>query len=58
LAIAVPDTPLAAAFVATILEGTPNRSPAHEAAYAVELLEATYRSAAEGRIIHLEQMEG
>lgn len=58
LALTAPDTTISAAFLATILDGQPNLSPAHEAAYLVELLEATYRSAAEGKIIHIEQMEG
>lgn len=52
-----PDTTMSAAFLATILDGKPNLSPAHEAAYTVELMEATYRSANEGKIIHIEQME-
>lgn len=54
----LPETTLSAAFLATILDGQPNLSPAYEAAYTVELMEATYRSAAEGKIIHIEQMEG
>ncbi|MCE7979582.1 MAG: gfo/Idh/MocA family oxidoreductase [Caldilinea sp. CFX5] len=57
LEVAVPDTTMSAAFLATILDGQPNLSPAHEAAYTVELMEATYRSANEGKIIHIEQME-
>ena len=57
LEIAVPDTTMSAAFLATILDGKPNLSPAHEAAYTVELMEATYRSANEGKFIHIEQME-
>jgi len=55
---AVPDTTMSAAFLATILDSKPNLSPADEAAYTVELMEATYRSANEGKIIHIEQMEG
>lgn len=58
LEIAVPDTTMSAAFLATILDGKPNLSPALEAAYTVELMEATYRSANEGKLIHIEQMEG
>jgi predicted dehydrogenase len=50
----VPDTTLGAAFVSTILDGKPNLSPAREGAYAVELMEAVYRSAAEGRIVQIE----
>ena len=57
LEVAVPDTSMSAAFLATILDGKPNLSPAHEAAYTVELMEATYRSANEGKIIHIEQIE-
>lgn len=45
---------MSAAFLATILDGKFNLSPTHEAAYTVELLEATYRSAKEGKVIHIE----
>jgi predicted dehydrogenase len=44
----------AAAFLATILDGAPNMSPASEAAQVVALTEATYRSATHGSIIHIE----
>lgn len=58
LDVTLPDTSMSAAFLTTILDGQPNLSPAQEAAYTVELMEATYRSAAENKIIHIEQMEG
>lgn len=51
----VPDTTLAAAFVDATLEGKVNLSPAHEGAYAVELMEAAYRSAAENRIVRIDR---
>jgi predicted dehydrogenase len=45
------------AFVATVLEGAPNMAPAREGAYDVALIEAAYRSAREGRIVHIELPE-
>lgn len=53
-----PDTTMGAAFVETIMDGKPNLSPAHAGAYAVEFLEAMYRSAAEGRIVQIEHRKG
>ncbi len=41
----------ATAFVPIVLDGAPNICPAHEAARAVTLTAAVYRSAAEGRIV-------
>lgn len=49
----MPDTTLSAAFVATILDGAPNLSPAQDGAYTVALMEAAYRSAAEGQIVRI-----
>jgi predicted dehydrogenase len=45
------DTNAAAAFVSAICEGGPNLSPPQDGAYAVAFSEAVYRSAAEKRII-------
>lgn len=42
-----------AAFVATVLDGAPNICPAHEAARAVALTEATYRSVQEQGIVRI-----
>ena len=53
LASEIPDLSPAEAFVATILDGTPNLAPGHTGLDVVALAEATYRSAAEGRIISL-----
>ena len=50
----VTDTTPAAGFVSAILDGKENLSPGNEAIDAVEFMEATYRSAAEGRIIQIE----
>jgi predicted dehydrogenase len=49
-----PVTP-AAAFVKTILHGAPNIAPAREAAHAVALTEAAYRSVEQHSIIEIEQ---
>jgi predicted dehydrogenase len=49
----MPDTHEPEAFVSTILDGTPNLSPGYLGAWAVEFIEATYRSAAEGRIVQV-----
>lgn len=46
-------TPVAA-FLAAILDGAPNPTPAAAAAQVVALTEAAYRSAAEGRIVQAE----
>jgi hypothetical protein len=54
LEIETPDTTLGAAFVETILDGKANLSPAREGAYAVEFIEALYRSAAEERTVYVE----
>ena len=54
LAIDIPDSNVAAEFVSAIKGGTPNLASAQEGAQAVALTEATYRSAAEGRIIEIE----
>jgi predicted dehydrogenase len=48
------DTTAATAFVAAILDGMPNDSPAQDGAYAVAFTEAVYRSAAEKQIIQLD----
>jgi predicted dehydrogenase len=53
LVVEAPDTPVSAVFVAAVLDGEPNLSPAHEGAQDVEFIEAVYRSAAEGRIIRM-----
>ncbi|MBX3000001.1 MAG: Gfo/Idh/MocA family oxidoreductase [Caldilineaceae bacterium] len=45
-----------AGFVATVLDGAPNPCPAHEAARAVMLTEAAYRSAETGQMIQVEGM--
>ena len=45
-----------AAFVAAVLDGAPNISPAREAALVVALTEAAYRSAEEGHIIEISQL--
>ena len=47
------DGTAAAAFVATVLDGAENVAPGNEAAWTVSLTEAVYRSADEGRIIHV-----
>ncbi len=49
----LPDTTPAAGFVSVILDGTENLVPGEEAIAAVEFMEATYRSAAEGRIVQI-----
>jgi predicted dehydrogenase len=54
LAPAGPNTPPALAFLACVLDGEPNLSPAEDGAYAVALAEAAYRSAAEGQVIKLD----
>jgi predicted dehydrogenase len=46
------------AFVATVTEGAPNMATGREGAYDVALIEAAYRSAREGRIVHVELPEG
>lgn len=51
---AFPTRTEASAFVAAILEGDQRYPQAHEGAYAVDFVEAMYRSAAEGRIVPLE----
>jgi predicted dehydrogenase len=48
------DSTPTAAFVDTILDGAPNLAPADEAAHAVALTAAAYRSIAEGRIVHVD----
>jgi len=53
----IPGTSEPAAFVSTILDGAPNLSPGYLGAWAVEFIEATYRSAAEGRIVRIERGE-
>lgn len=50
----LPDTTPAAAFVDTVLDGTPNPSPPRDGAYAVALTEAAYRSAATGQLISID----
>jgi predicted dehydrogenase len=50
-----PETTIAEAFVSTILDGRPNLSPGEHAANVVALMEAMYRSAAEGRVVTIEQ---
>jgi predicted dehydrogenase len=42
------------AFIAAILDGAPNPCPPQDGAHAVELIEAAYRSAAEGLAIAIE----
>jgi len=54
LDIELQDTTTTAAFVDTILKGTPNLSPARDGAYAVAFTEAVYRSIAEKRIVGIE----
>ena len=51
------DVPPAISFVGCILDGTPNLSPGEDAAYSAALIEAAYRSAAEGRIVRLKLPE-
>ena len=46
----------AAAFVETVLDGAPNIAPAREAAHAVALTEAAYRSVEQHSIIEIEQL--
>jgi predicted dehydrogenase len=46
-----PDTSTAAAFVATVLDGTPNPCPGEQGARTVALTEAIYRSARTGEVI-------
>lgn len=58
LEAAFPARTEAAAFVAAILEGDQTYPQAHEGAYAVDFVEAMYRSAAEGRIVQLKPKEG
>ena len=53
LASEIPDLSPAEAFVATILDGAPNLASGHTGLNVVALAEATYRSAAEGRIVSL-----
>jgi len=47
----------AAGFVSAILDGNPDYPQAVEGAHAVDFMEAMYRSAAEGRIIKVEEMK-
>jgi predicted dehydrogenase len=47
----LPTVAPAEAFVATVLDGAPNPCPPHEAARAVLLTQAVYRSIAEGRMV-------
>ncbi|MDZ4720119.1 MAG: Gfo/Idh/MocA family oxidoreductase [Roseiflexaceae bacterium] len=49
-----PETTIAEAFVASILDGKPNLSPAEQGANVVDFMEAMYRSAAEQRIVRIE----
>jgi predicted dehydrogenase len=51
-----PDRSKADAFVATILDGSPNPSPAEQGANAVAFMEAVYRSAAEGRLVRVAEL--
>jgi predicted dehydrogenase len=50
---AIPDTSPAEAFVTTVLDGAPNLASGQTGLDVVALAEATYRSAAEGRIVSL-----
>jgi len=52
------DTTISAAFLDTILAGAPNLAPAREAAQAVALIEAVYRSAKDGRPVQIERAPG
>ena len=45
------------AFVAAVLDGAPNLSPAEDAAHVVEFTEAAYRSALEERLVRIEPHE-
>ena len=53
LVVDIPDTTPTAAFVDTVVEGAPNRSPGRDGAYAVALSEAVYLSAAERRVVEV-----
>ncbi len=48
-----PDISPVLSFIECILDGKPNLSPGEDAAYSAALVEAAYRSAAEGRIVRL-----
>jgi UDP-N-acetylglucosamine 3-dehydrogenase len=45
---------IAAAFVATILDGAPNIAPVDDAAQAVAFIQGAYQSASEGRVVAIE----
>jgi predicted dehydrogenase len=42
------------AFVATVVEGAPNMATGCDGAYDIALIEAAYRSAKQGRIVHVD----
>ena len=44
-----------AAFVSTILDGTPNIAPVEDAANVVALIQSAYRSAAERQLVRIEE---
>jgi len=44
--------------VAAVTEGAPNIAPARDGAYDIALIEAAYRSAREGHIVHIELPDG
>ena len=50
----LPETTIAEGFVSAILDGADNLSPAYQGANVVDFMESTYRSADEGRMIHIE----
>jgi predicted dehydrogenase len=50
-----PETTIAEAFVSAVLDGRPNLSPAEQGAHVVDFMEAMYRSAAEHRIVAIDQ---
>ena len=53
----VEDTTVMAAFVSSVLDGTPTLIPPEVGAWAVDFIEAMYTSAAEGRIVRIERRE-
>jgi len=54
LTVDVPETTIAEAFVASILEGQASLSPAYQGANVVDFMEAMYSSAAEARIVNIQ----
>jgi hypothetical protein len=51
----VEDTTAMAAFVSSVLDGTPTLIPPEVGAWAVEFIEAMYASASEGRIVRIQR---